>query len=51
MSNKQDPKNKKVQTSERRLLTLNELSRVTGGVTAPSMSSENVPPYSSSRKP
>ena len=44
-------KNKDEQASKRRLLTLEELSKVTGGVTAPSMSSENVPPYSSSRKP
>jgi hypothetical protein len=51
MSNKQDPKNKKGQTSERRLLTLNELSRVTGGVTAPSTSSGHVHPYNSSKKP
>ena len=47
MSNKQDQKNKKGQTSERRLLTLNELSRVTGGVTAPSTSPDRVPPYNS----
>jgi len=47
MSNKQDQKNKKGQTSERRLLTLKELSRVTGGVTAPSTSSDRVPPYNS----
>ena len=47
MSNKQDQKNKKGQASERRLLTLNELSRVTGGVTAPSMSAENVLLYNS----
>jgi len=47
MSNKQDPKNKKGQTSKRRLLTLNELSRVTGGVTATSTSSDREPPYNS----
>ena len=47
MSNKQDQKNKKGQTSERRLLTLNELSRVTGGVTVPSTSSHREPPYNS----
>ena len=39
--------NKDEQASKRRLLTLEELSRVTGGVTAPSMSSDRVPPYNS----
>ena len=51
MNKKGIHKNKEELASERRQLTLDELSRVTGGVTAPSMSSENVPPYSSSRKP
>ena len=45
--NKNTHKNKDEQASKRRLLTLEELSRVTGGVTAPSMSAENVLLYNS----
>ena len=40
-------KKKEEQASERRLLTLNELSRVTGGVTALSTTSDHEPPYNS----
>ena len=47
MNKQQNRKDKKEQTSTRRLLTLNELSRVTGGVTAPSTSSDLEPPYNS----
>ena len=51
MNKNQKRKNKDELASERRLLTLNEVSRVTGGVTAPSTSSDHEHPYNSSRKP
>ena len=47
MNKNQKRKNKDELASERRLLTLNELSRVTGGVTALSTSSDHEPPYNS----
>ena len=47
MNKNQKRKNKDEQASERRLLTLNELSRVTGGVTALSTTSDHEPPYNS----
>lgn len=40
-------KNKEELASERRQLTLDELSRVTGGVTVLSKSSDHEPPYNS----
>ena len=40
-------KNKEEMASERRHLTLDELSRVTGGVTALSTSSDHARPYNS----
>ena len=40
-------KNKDEQAPQRRQLTLEELSRVTGGVTALSTSSDHEPPYNS----
>lgn len=43
-------KKKEELASERRQLTLDELSRVTGGVTPLSKSLDHEPPYNSSRK-
>ena len=51
MNKKGIHKNKEELASERRQLPLDELSRVTGGVTAPSTSSGHVHPYNSSKKP
>lgn len=45
--NKNTHKNKDEQASKRRPLTLEELSKVTGGVTAPSMSADHELLYNS----
>ena len=51
MNKRHSRKNKDELASERRQLTLDELSRVTGGVTALSTSLDHVPLYSSSKMP
>ena len=47
MNKNRTRKNKEKLASERRQLTLDELSRVTGGVTVLSKSSDHEPPYNS----
>ena len=47
MNNRKKRKDKDELASQRRQLTLEELSRVTGGVTVPSTSSGHARPYSS----